>query len=31
MQVGRFENGRIVERWGCTDILGILQQLGLAS
>lgn len=29
LQVGRFENGLIVERWGATDILGILTQLGL--
>jgi predicted ester cyclase len=29
LQVGKFENGVIVERWGCTDILGILTQLGL--
>jgi steroid delta-isomerase-like uncharacterized protein len=31
LQVGRFENGLIVERWGSTDVLGILSQLGLAS
>lgn len=30
MQIGRFEDGRIVERWGSTDELGILQQLGAA-
>jgi predicted ester cyclase len=29
IQVGRFEDGRMVERWGSTDQLGILQQLGL--
>ena len=29
IQVGRFEDGRMVERWGATDQLGILQQLGL--
>jgi predicted ester cyclase len=29
LQVGRFENGLMVERWGATDILGILMQLGL--
>jgi predicted ester cyclase len=29
LQVGRFENGLMVERWGTTDILGILMQLGL--
>ena len=28
MQIGRFENGQIVERWGSSDELGILQQLG---
>lgn len=28
MQVGRFADGKIVERWGATDELGILRQLG---
>jgi len=28
VQVGRFEDGKIVERWGSTDELGILRQLG---
>ena len=28
MQIGRFENGKIVERWGSTDELGIMRQLG---
>ncbi|UOZ03316.1 ester cyclase [Amycolatopsis sp. WQ 127309] len=31
VQIGRFENGKIVERWGSTDELGILHQLGLRS
>ena len=26
----RIENGRIAERWGTTDVLGMLQQLGVA-
>lgn len=30
IQVGRFVDGKMVERWGSTDQLGILQQLGLA-
>jgi steroid delta-isomerase-like uncharacterized protein len=30
MQIGRFENGKLMERWGSSDQLGILQQLGLA-
>jgi predicted ester cyclase len=30
VQVARFANGRMIERWGSTDQLGILQQLGLA-
>lgn len=30
LQIGRFENGQIVERWGSSDELGILQQLGAA-
>lgn len=29
MQIGRFENGQIVERWGSSDELGIVQQLGI--
>jgi steroid delta-isomerase-like uncharacterized protein len=28
MQIGRFEGGKLVERWGSTDQLGILQQVG---
>jgi len=30
VQIGRFENGKIVERWGSSDELGILHQLGAA-
>ena len=30
IQVGRFVDGRMTERWGATDTLGILQQLGLS-
>ena len=30
VQIGRFENGKIVERWGSTDGAGIMQQLGAA-
>ncbi len=29
IQVGRFVDGKMTERWGSTDQLGILQQLGL--
>jgi steroid delta-isomerase-like uncharacterized protein len=29
MQIARFENGLIVERWGSSDQLGILQQIGI--
>jgi steroid delta-isomerase-like uncharacterized protein len=29
VQIGRFENARIVERWGSTDELGIMQQIGV--
>ena len=28
VQIGRFENGQIVERWGSTDELGLMQQIG---
>lgn len=28
MQISRFENGRIVERWGSSDEAGIMRQLG---
>jgi steroid delta-isomerase-like uncharacterized protein len=28
MQIARFENAEIVERWGSSDELGILKQLG---
>ncbi len=31
MQIGRFENGKLVERWGSSDQLGMLSQLGLAT
>lgn len=30
MQIGRFDNGKMVERWGSSDELGILKQLGAA-
>lgn len=30
MQIARFEDGKIVERWGSSDELGILKQLGAA-
>ncbi len=30
MQIARFEDGKIVERWGSSDELGILQQLDAA-
>ncbi len=29
MQISRFEDGKMVERWGSTDELGIMTQLGL--
>jgi steroid delta-isomerase-like uncharacterized protein len=28
MQIARFQNGKIVERWGSSDELGILKQIG---
>lgn len=28
MQISRFENGKLVERWGSSDELGILKQIG---
>ncbi len=28
MQIARFEGGKIVERWGSSDELGILKQIG---
>jgi steroid delta-isomerase-like uncharacterized protein len=29
LQIARFQNGQIVERWGSSDQLGILQQIGV--
>lgn len=29
MQISRFENGKMMERWGISDELGILKQIGL--
>jgi steroid delta-isomerase-like uncharacterized protein len=29
MQIARFEDGKIIERWGSSDELGILKQLGV--
>jgi steroid delta-isomerase-like uncharacterized protein len=29
MQIARFQNGKIIERWGSSDELGILKQLGV--
>ena len=31
VQISRFEGGKMVERWGSSDQLGILTQLGLAD
>jgi steroid delta-isomerase-like uncharacterized protein len=31
MQISRFENGMLAERWGSSDELGMLQQLGLSD
>ena len=30
MQIGRFDQGKMVERWGSSDELGILKQIGAA-
>ena len=30
MQISRFEDGKLVERWGSSDELGMMRQLGLA-
>ncbi len=30
VQIGKFADGKLIERWGSSDQLGILQQLGLA-
>lgn len=29
MQISKFKNGKMVERWGSSDELGMLQQLGI--
>lgn len=29
MQIARFEDGKVKERWGLTDQLGVLRQLGV--
>ncbi|MFC5932235.1 ester cyclase [Cryobacterium melibiosiphilum] len=29
MQISRFENGKLIERWGSSDQQGMLEQLGL--
>lgn len=29
MQISRFKNGKMVERWGSSDELGILKQIGI--
>ncbi len=31
VQIARFDDGRIAERWGSSDELGILKQLGIDS
>ena len=30
MQISRFDGGKMIERWGSTDQLGMMTQLGLA-
>lgn len=30
MQISKFEDGKMVERWGSTDELGLLKQIGVA-
>jgi predicted ester cyclase len=30
MQISKFKDGKMVERWGSSDELGLLQQLGVA-
>jgi predicted ester cyclase len=30
MQISRFADGKMVERWGSSDELGMLRQLGLS-
>ena len=31
MQISKFKNGKMVERWGSSDELGMLQQLGISK
>ena len=31
VQISRFEDGKLVERWGSSDELGIMKQLGLVE
>jgi len=31
MQISKFKDGKMVERWGSTDQLGILQQIGVTE
>lgn len=31
VQIGRFADGKLVERWGSSDQIGILTQLGLSA
>jgi hypothetical protein len=31
MQISMFKDGKMVERWGSSDELGMLQQLGIAA
>lgn len=31
MQISKFRNGKMVERWGSSDQLGILQQIGATT
>ncbi len=31
MQISRFSDGKLIERWGSSDQLGMLQQLGLTA